>query len=96
MLDVIATDTARVREQAIVLVGYMRSTPAEMKPVCDALLKNFRRSGDERERLRTIEIVGNFATTESRVFLAAVRHGASADEAKAVDDALARDISGAR
>ncbi|MEA2709065.1 MAG: hypothetical protein QOF78_1666 [Phycisphaerales bacterium] len=81
---------ARIREQAIVLIGFMRSTPGEMKRVCDGLLKNFQRSGDPRERRRTIEIVGNIPATESREFLKAVRATARGDEVKAVDDAIAR------
>lgn len=91
MLDVLAAEKdVRVREQAIVLIGYMRATPGEMKRVSAGLLKNFRRSQDQRERLRTIEMVGNFPSAESLEFLGSVRALATGDESKAVDEANAR------
>ena len=97
MLELLAAEKEpRVREQAIVLLGYLRSSPGEMKRVGEALLTNFRRSTDERERLRTIETVGNFATVDSRALLATARNGASSEEVKAVEDALARDKASAR
>ena len=91
MFDLLAAEKEpRVREQAIALIGYMRSAPGEMTRVGDVFVKNFQRSADEDERMRTIEILGNFQTPESRAVLAAVRNGASPEEVKAVEQALAR------
>jgi hypothetical protein len=97
LLDIIARDAdARVREQAIVLIGYMAATPGEMNQVCDGLLKNFQRSDDARERLRTIEIVGNIPSEESKQFLNLARGVTSSpgakspEEFKAIEEALAR------
>ena len=84
---------ARVREQAIVLIGYMRATADEMKRVCDALLKDFQRSEDERERLRTIEVAGNLGTADARQMFAALRSGTTAAEATSIDEITAREKS---
>jgi hypothetical protein len=56
---------SRVREQAIVLVGYMRSTDAYMEPVCRAFGKLFANSKSERERVRILDVVSNVPCGES-------------------------------
>jgi hypothetical protein len=64
---------ARAREQIIVIIGFMGAAQTEMKSVGTALLENFSRSNDEREKLRTLEIVSNIPGAESLAFLEAVK-----------------------
>jgi hypothetical protein len=62
----------RVREQAIVLVGYMRSTSAQIEPVCAALLKAFQASTNENERMRILEITSNLPCPETVKLIGAI------------------------
>ncbi|MEY2428898.1 MAG: hypothetical protein QOJ40_1783 [Verrucomicrobiota bacterium] len=50
---------ARVREQIIVIVGFMGATQTELKSVRVELNENLGRSPDERERSRTLEVLSN-------------------------------------
>jgi hypothetical protein len=60
---------AKVREQVILLLPFMRSTATDMKRVCYALLNEFRRGGDERERLRIIDAAAIVPARESVILL---------------------------
>jgi hypothetical protein len=83
---------ARVREQIIVMIGFMAATQAEMKSVRAEFLENYSRSNDERERLRTIEIVSNIPVAESLKFIEAVKKlpPRSDEEPSAIATALSR------
>jgi hypothetical protein len=63
---------ARVREQAIVLVGYMRSTDKQIEPVCQALAKLFQATDNERERLRILDVVSTLPYPPSIEFVRGV------------------------
>jgi hypothetical protein len=66
MLELLAKEqNGRVREQVILLLPYMRSTAADVKRVCDGLLKDFRRSSDKQERLRIIDAAAIIPARES-------------------------------
>jgi hypothetical protein len=78
---------ARVREQAIILVGYLRSTAQEMGPTFAALKENYTRSRDDDERRRTIDVVSSIPAEESVAFVRDVRNAAK----PASEDRLAAD-----
>jgi hypothetical protein len=60
MLEMLAREEdSKVREQAIVLLGYMRSTLGEIESVCRVVQKVFRASDSERERLRILDVMSN-------------------------------------
>ena len=63
---------SRVREQIIVILGYLGATPREMKEVTKILRINYHRYPEERERSRTLEIVSNLPMTESGEMLTAL------------------------
>jgi hypothetical protein len=56
---------SRVREQAIVLIGYMRSTASQIEPVCRVMQKVFGDSDSQRERLRILEVMSNVPCRET-------------------------------
>jgi hypothetical protein len=70
MLELLADERdPRVREQAIVLVGFMRSTPQEMAQVAKTFADAYQRSDDPRERQRLLEIASNIPSPQSVAFL---------------------------
>lgn len=66
MLKMLAGEQdARVREQIILLLGYMRSTDAGMAHVCQAFQEAFRKSSNERERLRIFDVASRLPCPET-------------------------------
>lgn len=73
MLKILANEQdVRVREQIILLLGYMRSTDAGMTHVCRALQEVFRKSSNERERLRILDVASKMPCPETVGLVAAI------------------------
>jgi hypothetical protein len=70
---------SRVREQIIVILGYLGTTPAEIKEVTKVLRIDYNHHKEQRERLRILEIVSNLPTAESAEMLAGLWRQAPAD-----------------
>jgi hypothetical protein len=56
---------SRVREQAVVLVGFMRSAELPLEPVCQRMHELFVASDSPREKLRIVEVASNIPRPES-------------------------------
>ena len=66
LLKMLASELdSRVREQIILLLGYMRSTDAGMPHVCRGLQGDFRKSNNERERLRILDVASRMPCPET-------------------------------
>ncbi len=78
----------RVREQALVLLGFMACTTREMSRVSAALAKSYPEA-DEQEKHRMLDVVSNIPTPESAQWvLARWRAGGSQSERLAAGDAI--------
>ena len=71
-----------VREQIILIIGYMRATAPEMAKVSKLLTRAYERRFSAAERSRILEVVSNLPTPESVAFMkkAITMSGASAQE----------------
>jgi len=56
---------SRVREQAIVLVGFMRSSESHMEVVCQGMQEIFAASESQREKLRILDAISNIPRPET-------------------------------
>lgn len=66
MLQFLAREeVSRVREQAIVLIGYMRSTDKLIEPVCAAMQSAFLKTDSEWERVRILDVMSNLPAPET-------------------------------
>ena len=80
-----------VREQALATLGFMASTPAQMKTVIPALIADYRRSPDLRLRLRVLDVVANIPSPQSANLLRDAWSNATTDDERfAIADALAK------
>jgi hypothetical protein len=91
LLALLAKETEpRVREQIIVVIGFMRTTPREMTKGGPAMLACFGRSKDTRERLRMLDVMSNIPAAEAVEFVVRVRRTLARDQAEhsATTDAM--------
>ena len=58
-----------VRDQIILIVGYMRSTDADMPKVCEKLMSAYDRHAGPAERARMLDIISNIPAAESVAFM---------------------------
>jgi hypothetical protein len=73
MLDMLRQEQdSGVRQQLILILGFMRATGTELKAVREALLAAHQRAPGFDERARMIEVLSNIASPESAAFATAV------------------------
>lgn len=60
-----AESHAGVRDQIILIVGYLRATAQDMPKVCAKLMSAYDRGNDAHERARILDIVSNIPAAES-------------------------------
>jgi hypothetical protein len=87
MLEFLASEPdSGVRQQIVLIAGYMRSTLAEMPALNEALANEYRHCGNEEERARILEVQSTLPTAHSVVFL---RAAFTANDATPQERALA-------
>jgi hypothetical protein len=78
----------RVREQAIGIIGFLASTPKQISSVSKAMGDNYPR-GDEREQLRTLDVMSNIPATDTAQVVTAIwRTAKTKTERAAAADAI--------
>jgi len=78
----------RVREQVILILGFLASTPGQISHLTAAMASIYGRA-DERERLRMLDVISNLPAAESAQWVASMwRTAASAVERSAAADAV--------
>ena len=73
MLDLLQREgNSGVRQQIVLMLGFMRTTRLEIKKVSQSLLAAYGKAGEPEERARIIEVISNLPTPESVRFIATV------------------------
>jgi hypothetical protein len=77
-----------VREQAVAIVGFMASTAKQISTVSAALADNYRRA-DQREKLRTLDVLSNLPAPEAAEVVTSIWRAAGSEvERSAAADAI--------
>ncbi len=89
LLELLSTEKEPpVREQAVAIVGFMASTASQISNVAAALAENYRRA-DQREELRTLDVLSNIpAAATVQVVTSIWRAAGSEAERSATADAI--------
>jgi hypothetical protein len=74
-----------VRQQTIIVLGFMRSTDERMKQTCDAFAATYRRTADPAERSRIVEVASNTAAPETIALLRELRADAAKTPAERLE-----------
>jgi hypothetical protein len=92
MLKLLPGETdARVREQIIVLAGFMRSAQDCIAAVCDSFGSEFERSDSARARRRVIEVASNIPAQETLSLIETLSSPAAEPDLRfACDEAILR------
>jgi len=75
-------EDSKVRQQIVLMLGFMRTTHFQMGEVTRVLAQQYRKSQDEEERARTVEVMSNLPHPEAARFIGVAFSGGTNEAEK--------------